>query len=139
MAAPGAPLPVTPALLQAPLHGQTLELVLPIATPGEDFLVRLQPVSDGGKVVGVLASGVLASIEEEAQRLEQLIGALLPLAPAEAETLRIVAAHQGEIGVESTPGLGTTFTVRLPAGQPLLRTGSATLPGAPAGGESTAW
>ena len=66
--APGPALPVSPALLQAPLRGSTIERVLQSGT-GEDFLVRIQPVTDGGQLVGVLAVGVSLAGTEGALRL----------------------------------------------------------------------
>lgn len=78
--APGATLPVTTALLQAPLQGQTLDRVLQNGTPGEDFLVRFQPVTDGGQVVGVLAVGISLAGTEGALHL--LLDVLLLAIPA---------------------------------------------------------
>jgi signal transduction histidine kinase len=42
-----------------------------------------------------------------------------------AITRAILAAHGGAIGVESTPGKGTTFRIEFPAGDPLGDVGGA--------------
>ena len=76
--APGTALPVTTTLLQAPLQGHTIERVLRTGT-GEDFLVRFQPVADGGQIVGVLAVGISLAGTEGALRL--LLGVLLLAIP----------------------------------------------------------
>ncbi|WNG56994.1 ATP-binding protein [Archangium gephyra] len=92
-----------------------------VLTRGGPVRIHLTPV-DGGYRITVTDSGVgIASSEKEsifepfrrsASTRETIPGVGLGLAVAR----KILAAHGGSMDVESEPGKGSTFSVRLPAG-----------------------
>jgi len=92
---------------------------------GEAGVIRVEARTELGEAhIAVIDSGVGISIEDQAHVFEEfrqvgdpqtrVAGTGLGL----ALTRRLVEAHGGRIGVESEPGVGSTFTVSLPIGRP---------------------
>jgi len=95
---------------------------------GGALVLRARPASGGGEVrlevtdsgVGIEPEQLTHVFEPFFTTKEQGQGVGLGLAVAYG----IVGRHHGQIEVDSTPGIGTTFTIRLPARQPAGESGT---------------
>jgi signal transduction histidine kinase len=121
--ASAAPADVHPVLL-----GELVDVLVDNAAkyspPGTPIAVRVEPM-DGGFEVSVEDAGIGLTGADAARVFEPFVrsaearrrgvdGLGLGLAVAR----RIAAAHGCDLGVTSTPGRGSRFTLRLPAGRP---------------------
>jgi signal transduction histidine kinase/DNA-binding response OmpR family regulator len=94
------------------------------ATFTGEVTVRLRPAAEGGAVLEVRDTGVGIAADELDrlfERFHRVSGAQLRSHEGSGIGLALVAElarlHGGDVGVESEPGRGSTFTVRLPAGR----------------------
>jgi signal transduction histidine kinase len=116
-----APISVDPGQV-AQVLGNILTNALQAMPDGGELTISTAPGSSGGKSVDISISDTGPGIPDE--EMDELFEPLfttkargIGLGLSVAQTL--VQRHGGRIHVESSRGQGTTFTVRLPAGEPL--------------------